>query len=670
MSPRPHEPATGRGGWDRVAAVVTRRPGASLALALVPLVLPLLALPTLQQTHDTLSALPDDAESVQGFEQVAEHFSAAEGQPVVLVFDDDAPMHTEPRLAVLGDLSRALARLPGVVSVRSAAMPTGGEPPEDADGELAALDDEAAGLAGSLDEAARGARELADGVREVEAALARVDAELPELAGGLAEAADGSGELVRGLRAARDGSSELRTGLGELSRGLAEARAGVGELRAEVAEPTAAALQEAMEAFDDATLGPAADPDVRRAAERTGEAYALVTGRFPPGHPREGEQVEADYDGLAPALAELEAGLGEAEDGTARLDAGLAELESGLDELLAGARELRAGLDEAADGARELREGIAELHAGVAEELAPGAERLADELADGAEQLAGEAGALEGFDGALLPGGGQPFQVTPAMLERAPALREELGFFTTADGTRTRLFATLDRTPFSTRAVESTREIERVARAMVADSPLSDAEMIVTGSAAYVSEIDAAADRDFPVIVGAVLVGVAGVLTVLLRSLVVPLYMVATVLLTYGAALGATTLVFQHWLDAPGIQWWIPSMLFVLLVVLGVDYSIFLMGRVREEAAGLATREAVAEAVRRTGRVITAAGVILAGTFAALLTAPMRSLAVLGFAAALGILLDTFVVRAVLVPSLATLLGRANWWPARRARTP
>ncbi len=138
-------------------------------------------------------------------------------------------------------------------------------------------------------------------------------------------------------------------------------------------------------------------------------------------------------------------------------------------------------------------------------------------------------------------------------------------------------------------------------------------------------------------------------------------------LLSYGAALGVTTIIVQGILGEPGLQWYIPPLLFVLLVALGVDYSIFLMGRVREEATHRATRDAVAEAVRHTGRIITSAGVILAGTFAVLLFAPLRSLVQLGLAAAVGILLDTFVVRALLVPALAVLLGRWNWWPSARA---
>jgi RND superfamily putative drug exporter len=109
--------------------------------------------------------------------------------------------------------------------------------------------------------------------------------------------------------------------------------------------------------------------------------------------------------------------------------------------------------------------------------------------------------------------------------------------------------------------------------------------------------------------------------------------------------------------------------MFVLLVALGADYNIFFLGRVREAVARRSTRDAVAEGLRGTGEVITSAGLILAGTFAALMAAPLTSLVQMGFAIAAGIALDTFVVRTFVVPATTVLLGRRAWWPSARART-
>jgi RND superfamily putative drug exporter len=158
------------------------------------------------------------------------------------------------------------------------------------------------------------------------------------------------------------------------------------------------------------------------------------------------------------------------------------------------------------------------------------------------------------------------------------------------------------------------------------------------------------------------------VLALLLRSAVAPFYLVATVLLSFASTLGLAVLVFQGILGKDGLVWWLPIFLFVVLVALGADYNIFLMGRIREEAGRMETRRAVIAGLSATGHVITSAGLILAGTFAALLAAPLAGMVQMGFAATAGILVDTFIVRSLMVPSIAMLIGSGSWWPSARAQ--
>jgi RND superfamily putative drug exporter len=153
----------------------------------------------------------------------------------------------------------------------------------------------------------------------------------------------------------------------------------------------------------------------------------------------------------------------------------------------------------------------------------------------------------------------------------------------------------------------------------------------------------------------------------LLRSLVAPLYLLATSVLTYFSTLGISTIVFQDLLGHQGVGASVPFYLFVFLIALGVDYNIYLMARVREEMHQDGLEKGTVRALSRTGGVITSAGVILAGTFAALMTLPLQVLFQLGFAVSLGVLIDTFIVRSLTVPSLVLLLGRWNWWPSRSA---
>ncbi|WP_243716439.1 MMPL family transporter [Actinomadura sp. KC345] len=165
-----------------------------------------------------------------------------------------------------------------------------------------------------------------------------------------------------------------------------------------------------------------------------------------------------------------------------------------------------------------------------------------------------------------------------------------------------------------------------------------------------------------------VLLAVTLILCLLLRSILAPLMLLATVVLSFAASLGVSALVFTHLFDFGGVAADLFIYIFVFLVALGVDYNIFLMERVREESRRVPTAEAVRRGLAATGGVITAAGLVLAGTFAALAQIPDVTVAQVGIAVGTGVLIDTFLVRALQVPALATLLGDRTWWPARRAK--
>jgi putative drug exporter of the RND superfamily len=152
------------------------------------------------------------------------------------------------------------------------------------------------------------------------------------------------------------------------------------------------------------------------------------------------------------------------------------------------------------------------------------------------------------------------------------------------------------------------------------------------------------------------------------RAIVVPLLLLATVVLSFGTALGVSTLVFQHLFGWAGEDPAFPLFVFVFLVALGIDYNIFLMTRVREEAVLRGMRRGAVVALSATGGVITSAGVVLAGTFAALGTVPLVAFAEIGLAVALGVILDTIVVRSILVTALNLDLGRHIWWPSKLSR--
>ena len=206
------------------------------------------------------------------------------------------------------------------------------------------------------------------------------------------------------------------------------------------------------------------------------------------------------------------------------------------------------------------------------------------------------------------------------------------------------------------------------ARAALHAVPGADAK--VGGTTAVNLDVQRAAAHDNKVIIPLTLTVVLLILMGLLRAIVAPLILLATVVLSFGAALGVSALVFNHLFGFQGADTSFPLFVFVFLVALGIDYNIFLMTRVREEAARSGPQRGALTGLAATGGVITAAGAVLAGTFAVLGTLPVTFLAEIGFAVAFGILLDTIVVRSVLVTALNLDLGRWMWWPGKLARQP
>ncbi|MFE1090943.1 MMPL family transporter [Streptomyces sp. WA1-19] len=209
---------------------------------------------------------------------------------------------------------------------------------------------------------------------------------------------------------------------------------------------------------------------------------------------------------------------------------------------------------------------------------------------------------------------------------------------------------------------------ETVARLRTAVHAVDGADAVVGGYTAQQYDTQRTAEADRNLIMPVVLAIILVILIALLRSLVTPLLLVLTVALNFAATLGIASLVFTHVFGFSGTDASVPLYGFVFLVALGVDYNIFLMSRVREETALHGSREGVRRGLTTTGGVITSAGVVLAATFAALGVIPLAFLAQIAFIVAFGVLLDTLVVRSLLVPALVRDIGSASWWPGALSR--
>jgi RND superfamily putative drug exporter len=654
--------------WGKLATTVRAHPTRVLLLSLLILVPPAVATSRVRVTFNQLTELPKTADSVRGYDAFAGHFRQGEVSPVVLILRHEDSMWNDASFRAINDLTVAIGKVKGVELVRSVTQPTGGVFTEEqlkqaGVGDLLKFPDR-------LQEGADGLGRVLDGLGQITAGLREMRRRLPALAGGLSQGAAGIGRMRDGIARMRDGILQARAGLKKAADGLADPCAGSACHRLYVegcpqSEPDTLAdsalnaqscLKHALDQMHSLVSRPSFDPQYASIYPDVARAYGNLTGiDDTTNEPQAGNERARGYSetgGMSGNLRDIANGLRSAITGLGKIDAGLSQVDGGL-------AKLGPGLQDGAIGVRATIDGVVRVIDGL-DQIVPGLQRLRVGLAAGAASVR-----AAGFGDVVTAGN---LGLTPGIVEAVPDLRSQLSFFITDDARATRLFVTLEREPYASESLDVVNAVGLAGRLALNKTPLEGDEILLAGAASFFNDVRTLSDEDFRIIIVAVLLGIFVVLALLLRSLVAPVYLIMTVLLSFAATLGLTALIFQGMFGQSGIAWWLPSFLFVMLVALGADYNIFLMSRIREEARRHTTADATARGLALTGHVITSAGIILAGTFAALMAAPLKSLQQFGFAVTVGILLDTFVVRSLLVPSVATLLGRHNWWPSRRAR--
>ena len=282
------------------------------------------------------------------------------------------------------------------------------------------------------------------------------------------------------------------------------------------------------------------------------------------------------------------------------------------------------------------------------------------ESVQGAEILARSfPSGLAGLTNVIVPDRSKADAVKAALEKRRDLVAQVLPARQGPPGTR--FDVVLRRDPFSTAAFDQTPALRRAVKAAGGSS------VLVGGPTAESYDYRKSATRDNFVVLPLALLVVLVILAILLRSLLAPALLVASVILSFFAALGTGIFFFEHVFGFAGVDPSLPLLAFVFLVALGIDYNIFLMARVREEALRHGTRQGMLRGLAVTGAVITSAGIVLAGTFSALAVLPLVFLTEIGFIIAFGVLLDTFLVRSVLIPALGFDIGPRIWWPSRLA---
>ncbi len=642
LDPRPS--TADRGNWERISAVVVSRPGRVLAAGLLPLIVLAAFYPALVRSFDERSVQPDDTESNVGFDLIAAHYPRNEVLGDYLLITADRDMRNPRDLAALEQSAASVSRVEGVESVRTITRPTGA-PIEEASlaRQMGRIGEGLGEAENELQAGEKDAQRLVDGADGVSSGAGQV-------ASGADQAVDGTGRLLGGLRDLRNGLQRLSEGSGQAQQGTRELRRGANLLAngLEVAhDQTRQAVEGLRMAHSALQASPTCglDPACSQAREGIGQIYVAQRDQLLPGlrdAAAAARQIAAGTVSLNRGLARLDAGLNRAEKGAGQLTGATKLAQQQLGQLADGAGQVADGSGKVADGTQEVTASMAELQKGL--------EQAADYLNETSKVA--QDPAVGGF---YLP---------PSAFDD-PRLAVTSGVFLSKDGRFARMVVIGEGDPFDRTSSQRSGEVEDAAVAGLRGTRLAGSDVDSTGIAAFNSDLETFMLEDFALVGAVTLATVFLILLLMLRGVVVATMLLASVVLSYASAVGMGVLVWQVLLDKP-LDWWVPVNAFVLLVAVGADYNMLLMKRVREEAPD-GSRLGIARAVTATGRVITAAGLIFAASMFAMMFGSITSLAQLGFTVGMGLLLDTFIVRTLVVPACAALLGRHLWWPNRRS---
>jgi RND superfamily putative drug exporter len=638
---KPRKDMTGR-FWRRSGVHIVRRPKAHLAVSLVVLV-SLAAMVTLvDYNYDDRKTLPADSPSNLGYTAMDAHFPVASTlQQFLIVKSPDKDLRTPRSLADLEQLAQRVSTLPGIELVRGITRPSGQV----------------------LEQAKTSYQvgEVGDRLLDASTQISAGDTDLSRLSGGAAELADVLGGVKGQVVNAMGSVRGLLTALGDVEKQYG------GDKTLKDIDVTATLVANMQ------SLGTELDENMARITGVYSWAAPIVTALNASPMCNIDPACVASRDDLNRVVTAYEDGsLGKLSD----LGRQLKVTQDGqtLDQTL---RAVGKSLDEAVDSARKL--GIADA-ASIQQKLnsvQQGASQLADAsrlLAEGVQQLVDKTRQMGGGldqasafllgmkrDAANPPMSG--FYIPPEILTQAE-FKKAATLFISTDGHSARYLVQTALDPFSTAAMDQVQDIVKSAESALPNTTLADAKVSMVGFSVAQRDIRDYYNGDIEWIIIVTLTIVFLILVALLRSLVAPIYLVASVILSYVSAVGIGVLFFQIILGQQ-LSWNVPGMAFLVLVAVGADYNLLLISRIREEAVGRGIRSGVIRTVGSTGGVITSAGLIFAASMLGLTASSISNIVQTGFIIGVGLLLDTFVVRTITVPAMAVLVGNANWWPSK-----
>ncbi|GFG74949.1 MMPL/RND family transporter [Mycobacterium botniense] len=626
--------------WRRSGIRIVRRPVIHLVASVLVLITLASCAFLVRYNYDDRKALRPSAPSSIGYAALERHFPVNESIPEYILVQSPHDLRTPQAFADLEQMADRVSQLPNIAAVSGITRPTGTVPKEfRATYQAGAVGTLLAGGSTLINEHTNDLNRLVEGAGTLADNLSDVRGQVNLLATSIQSLLDAvssmktqySGDtLVKEV----DTAAKLVDHVNSLSNAMGWNFSAGKDMFAWIG-PVLTALRG----------NPVCDADETCSATR-GDFERLI-----------GVRDQGDLDAINDLLRQLQS-LPDKK----TLDASMDRVRGALTNLTRVMHSM--GMDQPGG----LQANLSGLQDG-ADRFAGGSRQVADavaQLVEQVKQLGAELGEAATFLLTLKHDAARPAMAgfnIPAQLLHLAEFQKAARVFISPDGHSARYLVQTKLNPFSTAAMDQVNAISATARGAQPNTTLADATVSIAGYTASLRDTRDYYEHDIRFIIAVTLVVVQLTLVALLRAIVAPLYLVATVVISYLSAVGIGALVFQLILGQQ-LHWSVPPLAFVVLIAVGADYNMLLISRMRDESVH-SMRYGVIRTLGSTGGVITAAGLIFAASMCGLLFSSISTVVQGGFVIGVGILLDTFVVRTMTVPAIAALVGRANWWPSR-----
>ena len=676
--------------WGYLSSVSVLRPVMAILFVLI-LSVPFIFKYSNVLSYNDLQEVDDSYASKQGIQVIEEHFAPGFSAPAKLIVNSDEALDNAEALQAIDELTETIENVNGVSKVYSVTRPAA-EKINDL-----YLNNQTDTLNNGLVEADKGVGEINDGLSSAEEHLGQTDLDglanvqsliegtnelkdgasalniaLNDLSTGVQASAAGAQGIEEGLASVNDNLSAMSGAMRQLEEGYSQLENGLGSFSAYFNSITSA--------IDGAKQGYAQiEASLTNLIETKPELASEVDIQTSLAVAKEGrkqlEELSARLKELLPQYEAAMSSFEEANDSFTEVNEGFALLESGVSELLNGSSELTAGLQQAADGSKQLagktpiletgltqiNDGQLQLLSGL-EELTSQMEEMQEGLAkstDGLSEISNGLSEAESYLSGLSQSNVSDKFFIPEEVLTGDEFKESLEMYMSDDRKTMTMNIILEVNPYSMEAMDIIKEMKEKVAAEIETSYLVDTHVAIGGRTSQNVDLEQMADGDFARTATIMLIGIGMVLIFITRSFWNPVYIVGILVLTYYVTLGMSVLVSTNMLGVDKLGWNVPFFSFIMIVALGVDYSIFMMMRYREMR--WKSSEAIIAAAKSIGGVVISAVVILAGTFAALIPSGVISLIEIAITVIIGLLLLSFVMLPILLPALIGLTEKLNY---------